>query len=317
MDESRDTSGLPQGHPEKVQAQLDAVRARRAHPSELREQRAAIMAEALANAGVKRDAPAAAEEGDPQSARADAQEDARRAEGGGEDQGAGDEDLAGAGAGEGGEGEPLTIEGVAEKLGISNAELNKVKLKVGPDELTLGELKAALPKVAKLEQEREEFTETQNNWSLQRLEEERTLLTVYDQLEGTLPPRAIEAIRGYIQKQESRERALLHSARPKWSDPQYKEGQLSKMADAAAKYGVNVAEIKAINDHRIILMLEDFAAMKAKIEAAKEAARKVAGDGVRPPGQAGAGEIRSNRKPGQHSRGSDPRIAAQLSRIRR
>jgi hypothetical protein len=272
---------------------------------------------ALADAGVKRDKAEPPDQGAAQSAREGADEDAIRAEGAGADDGAGDEGAGEGVAGEGSEGEPLTIEGVAEKLGISNAELNKVKLKVGPDELTLGELKAALPKVAKLEADRETFEETQNNWSLQRLEEERTLLSVYDQLEGTLPPRAIEAIRGYIAKQESRERALLQSARPKWSDPQYKEGQLERMADAARKYGVNKAEIRAILDHRIVLMLEDFAAMRDKIEAAKEAARKVAGDQVRSPGQAGAGEIRSNRKPGQMSRGTDPRIAAQLSRVRR
>jgi hypothetical protein len=317
MDESRDTSGLREGHPEKVQAKIDAVRERRASPADLRVQRAEILREALSNAGVQRDAPAgedkAAAGADREGARDADPEDRDR----GVAEGAGDEGAGEGVAGEGSEGEPLTIEGVAEKLGISNAELNKVKLKVGPDELTLGELKAALPKVAKLEADREEFSETQNNWSLQKLEEERTLLTVYDQLEGMLPPRAIEAIRGYIQKQESRERALLQSARPKWSDPQYKEGQLERMADAAGKYGVTRAEIKAISDHRIVLMLEDFAAMKAKIEAAKEAARKVAGEQVKSPGQAGAGEIRSSRKAGQMSRGTDARIAAQLSRIRR
>ena len=317
MEGSRVTDGLPEGHPEKVQARIDEVRARRGTPADRREARAEIFREALGREPV-RAPPGGEAEGEEESSRPGAEADARGAEGAGAGEGEGAEGEGEGGAGEGGEGGEgeLTIEGVAEALGITNAELNKVRLKVGPDELTLGELKAALPKVAKLEADREDLEETRNNWSLQKLEEERALLSVYDQLEGALPPRAVEAIRGYIVKQESRERALLHSARPKWSDPQYKEGQIERMAAVAAKYGVRVSEIKAISDHRIILMLEDFAAAQAKIDAAREAAKKLGGGGVRTPGQAGAAEIKSTRKRGHPSRGTDPAIAAQLQRVK-
>src|SRR5262245_52258654 len=58
-----------------------------------------------------------------------------------------------------GDDDSVTLDDLARHAGLTAQELNKLPVRVGPDSMTFGELKAKLPDLAKLEQSRAEFEE--------------------------------------------------------------------------------------------------------------------------------------------------------------
>ena len=79
------------------------------------------------------------------------------------------------------------------------------------------------------------------------------------------------------QHRETREREaeLLVKARPQWRDPKYSASEKEAMVKIASRYGFSNAELASIMDHRQVLLLQDFAHTLARIDAAKQTARKV------------------------------------------
>lgn len=170
----------------------------------------------------------------------------------------------------------LTIDLVAEKLGLSKDELNKVEVRVGPDTLTLGELKAKLPELAKLETKRVEFDSRVGEWELSKIDTERQILAVVDSFPpGSVPPQVLAAIEQRANRERHKQAGLLNSARPQWGDPKYAEAQRVAINSAMAKYGFSPSELSTVVDHRYVLAMQDFAAALGKLEGLKTAGRKV------------------------------------------
>jgi hypothetical protein len=181
---------------------------------------------------------------------------------------------------------------VAKKLGVTNAELNKVEVAVGDARMTLGELKAKLPAVAKLEADRVEFAERTGAWELERIDQERRLLAVAEAIPpGVLPPAFTRALQERQRESLRREAHLLGRARPQWADPKYAEAQRTAIAETMRAYGFSDAELSAVADHRYVLAMQDFAKLKAEVAAARASAKRreastVAGSGGQAQGSA-------------------------------
>lgn len=191
----------------------------------------------------------------------------------GGDDGAGDGE-----AGEGGQAGPLTLAGVAERLGITNKELNAVEVAVGADRMTLGELKAKLPELAKFERARVDFEDERSTWQLKHVDEHRRLLALVDAIPPHLiPPAFVQRVQAQRIERNQRESELLTTARPEWADPVQAQNLIKGFAKRFAKYGFSVHELAAVGDHRQLLFMQDMAALVDRVEKAKQQAARLAG----------------------------------------
>jgi hypothetical protein len=201
------------------------------------------------------------------------------------DGGQGSPDEPGEG-GEGGEGEPepLTLDAVAERLELTKAELNQALVRVGPDTMTLGELKAKLPELAKLDETRAQFDERVGTWELQKVDAERQILAVIDSFPpGSVPPAVFAAVEARHNQERQRQAGLLVSARPSWGDPKFVETQRGAINKIMSKYGLSAAELATVVDHRFVLAMQDFAALSDRLEKLKESGQRREGSGGKPP----------------------------------
>jgi hypothetical protein len=217
----------------------------------------------------------------------------------------GSDDAQGEGEpGSAGEPEPFTLESIAERLELTNQELNKAVVRVGHEEMTLGELKAKLPELAKLEQTRAQFDERVGTWELSKIDAERQILAVIDAFPpGSVPPAVFAAVEARHNKERQRQAGLLVSARPSWGDPKYIETERAAINKAMSKYGLSAAELATVNDHRFVLAMQDFAALQSKFEKLKEAGQRREGSGGKPPSnKAPAAPNVNGTKPARYSR---------------
>lgn len=183
-----------------------------------------------------------------------------------------------------------TIDDAAKALGLSRSEFNALEVKVGNETMTLGELKAKLPEVLKLDKSRTEFDDARGQWELERIASYRNIHAIVDAIPKTA--QTAELLRQLESRhQEIRQRELetLHFARPQWSDPHYATAAREKILAIGKEYGFSRAEIDALMDHRQVLLVQDFADLRDKVRASRDTARKLAEpSGARPSGQAGA-----------------------------
>ncbi|HSC79914.1 MAG TPA: hypothetical protein VLC08_06155 [Chitinolyticbacter sp.] len=192
----------------------------------------------------------------------------------------GDEDDAG-------QDKPATLDEAAKRLGMTRQEFNAIPVQVGAQSMTLGELKAKLPELLKLDQSREQLEDDRGTWELERIASYRNINAIID----ALPKNAhtagmLRELERQHENERNRELESLHFARPRWADPTYATGARDKIAKMAADYGITRAEINALMDHRHVLLAQDFAELREKVKASREAARKVnEPDGSRAKGQ--------------------------------
>jgi hypothetical protein len=182
-----------------------------------------------------------------------------------------------------GEDTPVSLDDVAKAVGLSKTELNAVEVRVGPDKLTLGELKAKLPEVARLAHDRLEFEERKTATELEQIDAHRQIMALVDTLgPESIPPRLMRQLQAQHLQTRAREAEMLTKARPQWSDAKYSSAEKEAMVKVGNRYGFSPAELAAIVDHRQVLLLQDFTHAIARIEASKAAARKVEGGSDKP-----------------------------------
>jgi hypothetical protein len=257
----------------------------------------------------------------------DAQEQDGHADGG-EDGGAGNRHGAGdEGDGEEGDqadddkgepagqlGKPESLDAAAKALGLTRSEFNALPVQVGPHTLTLGELKAKLPDLVKLDQSRAEVDDARGEVELRRVDTERRSRAMLDAVPPGALPLLEERVTLQHREQLRRESELLMSARPKWADQAYCSAERDKMAGVASRYGFSKAEIGAMIDHRAVLLLQDYAALLDKVQSGKDAARKTqqGGDPLT------ARQVRTASQNGQRAAGrqaTQDEMAAKVGRI--
>jgi hypothetical protein len=182
-----------------------------------------------------------------------------------------------------------SLDDAAKRLGLTRAEFNAIPVQVGDKTLTLGELKARLPDVLKLDARATELDDERGSWELERVASYRNINAILD----ALPRNAVtQGVLHTLQRQheEARARELesLHFARPRWADPTYSTGARERILGMAKEYGFSRAEINGLMDHRMVLLAQDYAELRAKVKESRDAARKVnEPGGNRPNGQAG------------------------------
>jgi hypothetical protein len=214
-----------------------------------------------------------------------------------------------------GEPEPLTLDSVAERLELTNAELNKALVRVGPDTMTLGELKAKLPELAKLDESRAQLEERVGSWELQKIDAERQIMAVIDAFPpGSVPPAVFRAVEARHNQERQRQAALLVSARPGWGDPKVVETQRAAINKTMSKYGFSAAELATVVDHRYLLAMQDFAAAQDKLEKLKEAGQRRDSSGGRPPGNKPPASGNGQRPPASRRSEVAQRVAGIMGR---
>lgn len=170
--------------------------------------------------------------------------------------------------------EPRSLDDVAELAGLTRGQLNAIPVQIGDKVLTLGELKAKLPELAKVDATRAELEEQRGTIELRRVDTERRMRALLD----AAPPGALRELESRMEAAHSatmqRESELLLSARREWAEPTYREAERTRMAKVAKRYGFEPAEIGAMVDHRQVLLLQDFARLTERMEEIKAAARK-------------------------------------------
>lgn len=169
---------------------------------------------------------------------------------------------------------PETLDAAAKALGLTRSEFNALPVQVGPHTLTLGELKAKLPELMKLDLSRAEVDDARGEVELRRVDTERRSRAMLDAVPPGALPLLEERVMYQHREQLRRESELLMSARPKWADQAYSSAERERMAGVGARYGFSKAEIGAMIDHRQVLLLQDFTALLEKVQAGKDAARK-------------------------------------------
>lgn len=191
---------------------------------------------------------------------------------------AGDDDDAAEGPQDAPEGDDLgpgTLDDVAKKLGLTKAELNAVEVAVGHERMTLGELKAKLPELAKLDKSRAEYEEGKGEWELQRIDSLRRISAIVERFPpGAVPAQVLSAIEADHAHNRARESALLTTARKEWADPVFAANERQRMIALANRYGITAGEVSSIMDHRQVLLLQDYAALQAKFDTLKAQAKR-------------------------------------------
>lgn len=228
----------------------------------------------------------------------------------GEPAGADEGELADEGAGD----VPTSLDDAARRLNMTRQELNKLPVQVGDQTMTLGELKAKLPELLKVGADREKLSDERGEWELEKVSAHRNIRALVDML----PPQAVtpQVLRELNRQHEttrSRELEALHAARPQWADSTYATGQRDAMLKLAQRYGIGRAEVQSVMDHRQLLLLQDFAALTARVAAGKDAGRKV-GEGAGEPKRPAQG---APAEPTNSQRGKVTRedMARRVSRI--
>jgi hypothetical protein len=229
-----------------------------------------------------------AKEGEPKRKEAHGQEEANtdkpQQAPTGEGKQAQPDGVDGAGAAEhgGGKGDdeeqsrPGTLTDLAKAAGMSNAELNDLPIEAGGFSLTLRELKARLPELAKLERSRVELDEARGTLELERVDHARRIAAIVDAFPPGAVPRAVmERIEAQHEDLLRREAQMLYTARPEWAQQPYATEQRDKLAKFAKRYGFSAQEIASLADHRMVLFAQDYMTLQQRYDEAKGAARKV------------------------------------------
>ena len=178
--------------------------------------------------------------------------------------------------GDGGDAPPASLDDVAKRLGMTRQEFNAIPVQVGGDTLTLGELKAKLPELARLDKDREALDDERGNWELERVASYRNINAIVDQLpRGAITQGVLRQLEQQHENTRNRELENLHFARPRWADPTYSEGARQKILAVAKSYGFSRVEIEGLMDHRFILWAQDDAELREKVKQSRDAARKV------------------------------------------
>jgi hypothetical protein len=182
-----------------------------------------------------------------------------------------------------GDDDETSLDDLARALRVTPKELNKVTLQVGDQKLTLGELKAKLPMLAKLEQERAEFADQRQTTELEQIDAHRRIMAIIDSFpDRALPPAVLQRVNAQYEQNKRAQAELLTKARPQWGDAKYVESERPALVALGKRYGFSTAELGSIIDHRQILILQDFAHALARIDAAKGAGRRVDPVGDKP-----------------------------------
>lgn len=169
-----------------------------------------------------------------------------------------------------------SLDDIAKALGLSRTELNAVEVQIGPHKMSLGELKAKLPELVKLEDSRLEFEQRREVVELEQIDAHRRILALVDTIpRESIPPALLRHLEAQHLETRDREASLLMQARPQWQDPKYSTAEKEAMTKVGRRYGFSNAELASIVDHRQVLLLQDFSHAIARIDAAKLAARKV------------------------------------------
>src|SRR5262245_5845419 len=227
----------------------------------------------------------------------------------GEDDGADGEDDAH------GDDDSVTLDDLARHAGLTAQEINKLPVRIGPDTLTLGELKARLPDLAKLDASRAEFEERRELAELEIIDAHRRVRAIVDAFPAnSIPPQVMRRLDAAHQEAIARESDMLHRARPQWRDTKYATAERESMAKMGARYGFSTAELASSVDHRQVLLLQDFAHALARIDAAKAAARQVEpGSDKRPARETARAAGTDQHRPRGMSRKQD--VSARVARL--
>jgi hypothetical protein len=189
---------------------------------------------------------------------------------------------------EGGEA-PITVDDAAKKLGMSRAEFNALAVQVGDQRLTLGELKAKLPELMKLDKDRESLDDARGTWELERVASYRNINAIIDQLpRNVLTANLLRELQTHHEETRNREMQNLHFARPNWAKPEYAQAARTKMAALAKEYGFGRVEVDGVMDHRQLLLLQDYADLRERIKASRDNARKLSEPSQQRRGEPGA-----------------------------
>jgi hypothetical protein len=208
---------------------------------------------------------------------------------GGEEGDEGDEGEAGdEKAGEGGA--LVTADDAAKRLGLTRQQFNALTVQVGSESITLGDLKAKLPELVKLDSARTELDDERGTWELERIGTYRNLSAIIDALpQNALTAGLLRQLEAQHETTRARELETLHFARPRWNDPNYATAARERMTGVAKEYGFSRREVEGLLDHRQVLLLQDFADLRERVRSSRDQARKIAEGGAdRPSGQKGA-----------------------------
>jgi hypothetical protein len=190
--------------------------------------------------------------------------------------------------------DPVTLDDVADAIGLSRRELNQVSVEVDGKAMTLGELKAKLPQLAKLEADRVAFTSERDRWGLERVDAQRRLESLIDALPREAMSREMvdRLERDYVARRD-RESSLLIAAKPEWGEETYRAKARDRLAALVKPYGIERHELASVLDHRQVLILTAFADLKDRLDQADAFAKgardiRPGAGGKVPAGQAGA-----------------------------
>lgn len=203
--------------------------------------------------------------------------------------------------------ETWDIKTAAERLGVEPAELyNRLKVSLGDEELTVGQLKDRVKPQKDFEADRERLVKDRGELEADRIAARREI--------AALQSGNREAYEAGRNEFLSREREALLRKVPEWADAGVVTADRAKIAELVKAFDFPPNTLDYVEDHRLFVLLRSYARDRAELQQLREAKAKaerptpkvaVAPKGGQPPTAAQQfGRLKAAVTKGQVSRGA-------------
>lgn len=172
----------------------------------------------------------------------------------------------------------ISLQDIADQLEVDAAELYEIEINLGAEEgaISLGELKDEYQMLLPLKERLLNVDEQEIQSRNDRMQQHRDLEAIVSLLpDQAITPQFIEAARSQLQRSAQVETQKLLTAQPEWAHAAVYQAARQDMTGQLQEYGLSETDLDGIQDHRFILMLNDFAALKKKYSEASRVAKKV------------------------------------------
>lgn len=162
----------------------------------------------------------------------------------------------------------------------------EVSITVGneAEKLTVGQLKDHYQESREFHQEREAWEDSRMQQDSEMLVARQSLLELADML-GDTKPEVVQYLAKQRDANNKQQAELLLQARPEWIDPAVKARARPAMLETWKEYGFSDIEFGSIQDHRVIVALNDLARLKGRLKKAQAVKTTKAPTGQKPAGR--------------------------------
>jgi hypothetical protein len=175
-------------------------------------------------------------------------------------------------------GEPVTIAGLAEHLGVEPADVYELDIPIGDGvTVTLGQLKDEYKQYGPVREATQKIQEDRSNFERSVLATRAELNAIMTQIPEQFRESVINGGRAHQAQWEKEQEKLVLEAIPEWADPVKRATARLQLIEDGAEYGFSEHEITFTQDARTLRMLADFSRFKRELMDAKAAAKRVPG----------------------------------------